>query len=34
MKRYLLVIAALMLTGCAAKDRYVQWEDVPPPSFP
>lgn len=34
MKRYLLVIAALMLTGCAAKDRYVQWEDVSPPSFP
>ncbi|MCL1090768.1 LPP20 family lipoprotein [Shewanella profunda] len=34
MKRYLLLVAVLLLSGCATKDRYVQWEDVPPPSFP
>lgn len=34
MKRYLFIVAALLLTGCAAKDKYVQWEDVPPSSFP
>ncbi|TPE56427.1 flagellar biosynthesis protein FlgP [Shewanella sp. LC2] len=34
MKRYLLVIAALLLTSCASRDKYVQWEDVPPSSFP
>ncbi|GIU11251.1 MULTISPECIES: LPP20 family lipoprotein [Shewanella] len=34
MKRYLVLITALLLSGCAAKDKYVQWEDVPPPNFP
>ena len=34
MKRYLVLITALFLSGCAAKDKYVQWEDVPPPNFP
>ncbi len=34
MKRYLLLMAALLLSGCSFSDKYVQWEDVPPPSFP
>ncbi|MGL4832802.1 MAG: LPP20 family lipoprotein, partial [Shewanella sp.] len=34
MKAYLLLVASLLLSGCVAKDKYVQWEDVPPPSFP
>lgn len=34
MKRYLLLAMALLIGGCAAQDKYVQWEDVPPPTFP
>ncbi|MCA1896368.1 LPP20 family lipoprotein [Shewanella putrefaciens] len=34
MKHYLLLVATLLFSGCMTKDRYVQWEDVPPLSFP
>ncbi|WP_198780544.1 LPP20 family lipoprotein [Shewanella putrefaciens] len=34
MKRYLLLVMVLLIGGCATQDKYVQWEDVPPPSFP
>ncbi|QYJ79865.1 LPP20 family lipoprotein [Shewanella acanthi] len=34
MKPFFVLVALLMLTACSSKDRYVQWEDVPPPSFP
>lgn len=34
MKRYLPLVMVLLIGGCAIQDKYVQWEDVPPPSFP
>lgn len=34
MKRYLLLAMVLLIGGCATQDKYVQWEDVPPPTFP
>lgn len=34
MKQWTLVILVMLLTACAQKDRYVQWETVPPSTFP
>lgn len=34
MKAYLLLFSALLVTGCASKDKYVQWETVAPTTFP
>lgn len=34
MKAYLLLFSVLLMTGCASKDKYVQWETVAPTTFP
>lgn len=34
MRRWLPLLALILLAGCTTRDRYVQWEPVPPESFP
>ncbi|MDF0532948.1 LPP20 family lipoprotein [Shewanella yunxiaonensis] len=34
MRLWFSLVILILISGCTSRDRYVQWETVPPPTFP